>query len=95
MGTGGGTTPSGRGRRRAATPSVPLGSLSQAAAVPPGTSACVVCGSGNLTRVPVRLTDGSEVTFVSCHDCEAKGWFDSAGASVAHEWVLSRSGRKA
>lgn len=85
-----------RGRRRSAkTPDVaPLGSLSQSAPVPVGTRGCASCGSRDLTRVPLRLTDGSEVVFVSCHDCESRGWVDAEGAPVADEYVHARSGRK-
>ena len=42
----------------------------------------------------MRLTDGSEVVFVSCHDCESRGWVDTEGAAVADEYVHARSGRK-
>lgn len=62
--------------------------------IPAGTRGCSACGAQDLTRVPLRLTDGTEVVFVSCHECEARGWFDSEGAPVTDEYVHARSGRK-
>jgi hypothetical protein len=44
------------------------------------------------------LTDGTEVTFVSCHRCERREWFtlDEEGSTVALpiETVLERSAKK-
>lgn len=56
----------------AARPSVPLGSLTQ-----PGARAgasCRACGSERVTRIAMSLTDGSPVTFTSCHRCEHRTW---------------------
>ncbi|PFG37598.1 hypothetical protein ATL41_2365 [Flavimobilis soli] len=96
--TSGPATPASaaRGRRRSTrTPdATPLGSLSQAAPVPAGTKGCTSCGSRDLTRVSLRLTDGTEVVFVSCHDCESRGWVDTEGDPVPDEFVHARSGRK-
>lgn len=91
------STPAPRTRRRAAAApdATPLGSLSQAIVVPAGTRGCASCGGTDLTRVPLRLNDGAEVVFVSCHDCESRGWFDAEGKPVTDEHVQSRSGRKA
>lgn len=86
--------PRARRRTAKAPDTTPLGSLSQSAPVPAGTRGCGSCGSRDLTRVPLRLTDGSEVVFVSCHDCESRGWVDTEGAPVADEYVHARSGRK-
>ncbi len=32
------------------------------------------CGSGDLTRLPMVLTDGTDVLFVSCQVCEGREW---------------------
>jgi hypothetical protein len=53
---------------------VPLGSLTQ-----PGARAgasCRACGSESVTRIAMALTDGSPVTFTSCHRCEHRTWVE-------------------
>lgn len=89
-----GASPSPRRRRATPKPDVQLGSLSQAAQFAPGTRECTECGSVELTRVPMALTDGATVTFVSCQECEASAWVDAEGALLEHEAVLRRSGRR-
>ena len=60
--------------------------------------ACSSCGSTVLTRLPLVLTDGTDVTFISCHVCEARAWFsqDDGGGwtSIPIASVLERSARK-
>ncbi|EYR62231.1 hypothetical protein N866_10425 [Actinotalea ferrariae CF5-4] len=46
-----------------------------ATAMPDGPGRCGACGSGALTRLPMVLTDGTDVVFVSCHACERREWF--------------------
>ncbi len=73
-------------RSRAATPSLPLGSLTQARAE----RGCHACGSTSVTRLAMRLTDGTPVSFSSCRNCEARRWeHDGAVLSVAD--VLART----
>jgi transcription elongation factor Elf1 len=45
---------------------------------------CGACGSEDLTRLPMVLTDGTEVTFINCQSCEAREWLHLAGTG---EWV--------
>jgi hypothetical protein len=86
--------PSQRGRRRTAEVQVPLGSLVTAPA-PSGAQAasCAECAGTFLTRLAMTLTDGTPVTFVSCHQCEAKAWIGADGSSLALDAVLSRTTR--
>jgi len=79
-----------RGRRAQAV-AAPLGSITTASArTVLGTSACEVCASTALTHLQMTLTDGSPVVFVSCHDCEHKGWFalDGTGTTLSLDAVL-------
>ena len=46
---------------------------------PTSPSACSSCGSGELTRLPMVLTDGTPVVFLSCHRCERKEWVTDDG----------------
>lgn len=59
---------------------------------------CLSCASGELTRLPMVLTDGTDVTFVSCHRCEKRAWLmlDGSGTweSLPIESVIERSARK-
>lgn len=59
---------------------------------------CSSCRSSGLTRLPMVLTDGTEVTFVSCHRCERREWFaldlDGGWQSIPIESVIARSARK-
>ena len=78
--------------RRAETVAVPLGSIAVARArTTPGTVSCGNCSSTALTHVQMTLTDGRPVIFVSCHDCEHKGWFamDGTGVNLSFDSVLT------
>ena len=59
---------------------------------------CGACGSAALTRLPMVLTDGTEVTFISCQACEAREWLsvDEEGIwrTLPIESVLQRSARR-
>lgn len=59
---------------------------------------CSACGSTNLTRLPMVLTDGTDVTFVSCHMCEKREWWayaaDGSHVSLPIETVLERSAKR-
>jgi len=50
----------------------PLGSLTQPGAR--GGVACRMCQSERVTRISMELTDGSQVDFTSCLDCEHRTW---------------------
>ena len=51
---------------------------------------CPQCSGTRVTRISMRLTDGSPVDFVSCHDCEHKHWRGVDGA-LALDGVLDRA----
>ncbi|HEX3706192.1 MAG TPA: hypothetical protein VHV76_06130 [Mycobacteriales bacterium] len=40
---------------------------------------CASCGSERVTSLAMTLTDGTPVSFRSCHDCEHRVWADSVG----------------
>jgi Zn ribbon nucleic-acid-binding protein len=52
--------------------------------------ACPQCSGQRVTKISMRLTDGSPVDFVSCHDCEYKHWRGVDGA-LALDGVLDRA----
>ena len=74
--------------RRAALPSIPLGSLTQLGARTG--SACRSCGSERVTHIALSLTDGSPVQLVSCHRCEHRTWWQE-GAVLPVENVLTKA----
>lgn len=58
---------------------------------------CAACGATDLTRLPMQLTDGTPVLFVSCQVCEHRSWLseDEAGwTALPIAEVLARSTRK-
>ena len=59
-------------RNRAVAEPEPLGSLTQRGAR--GAATCLACGSERVTRLSMELTDGSEVDFTHCLDCEHRSW---------------------
>jgi hypothetical protein len=69
---------------------VPLGSLTQ-----PGARVgvrCQMCQSERVTRISMELTDGSEVDFTPCLECEHRTWqHGDEVLSVDH--VLTRAKR--
>lgn len=58
---------------------------------------CSSCGGAQLTQLPMVLTDGTDVTFVSCLSCEARQWLveEPGGTwrSIPIESVLERSAK--
>ena len=54
---------------------------------------CPSCGSQRLTSLSMTLTDGSDVCFLSCHNCEHRVWADEAGRLDISD-VLSRAMKK-
>lgn len=59
---------------------------------------CARCGSESLTRLPMVLTDGTDVTFISCHACEAREWLaleaDGSWQTLPIQTVLDRSAKR-
>jgi DNA-directed RNA polymerase subunit M/transcription elongation factor TFIIS len=53
-------------------------------------STCQSCGSARLTVLAMTLTDGTPVTFASCHDCEHRNWSHD-GSQLAIADVLKRA----
>lgn len=64
----------------------------------PSPERCSACGSTDLTRLPMVLTDGTDVTFTSCHRCERRAWLtvddDGQWSGLPIEAVIERSARK-
>ena len=85
--------PAQRSRRRSqGEPMGPLGSLTQRSE---HTQACCnECGGTQVTRLQMRLTDGTDVMFTSCHRCEARRW-DADGVELSMESVLARTRKTA
>jgi DNA-directed RNA polymerase subunit M/transcription elongation factor TFIIS len=54
---------------------------------------CPSCGSERVTALAMTLTDGTPVTFCSCHACEHKIWSDASGALDFAD-VLTRTAKK-
>jgi len=59
---------------------------------------CASCGGEDLTRVPMVLADGTEVTFISCNACETREWLlpmpDGTWRTAPIDVVLRRSSRR-
>lgn len=73
-------------RGRATAPVIPLGSLTQHRT----DDGCAACGSRRVTRLDLRLTDGTPVEFISCHRCEYRRW-EHQGVALSVESVLDRT----
>ncbi|HTR68701.1 MAG TPA: hypothetical protein VMH41_00550 [Mycobacteriales bacterium] len=54
---------------------------------------CPSCGSERLTLLVMTLTDGSPVSFSSCHNCEHRVWTGEAGRLEFSD-VLSRATKR-
>ena len=81
---------------RTSAPQATLGSLTQRGAR--AGMACRYCGSERVTQIGMALTDGSSVTFTSCHTCEQRSWQDqdsTAAAQIPVQSVLERAARRA
>lgn len=70
--------------------SAPLGSLTQPNAR--HGVRCHVCQSERVTRISMELTDGSEVDFTHCLDCENRTW-QQGDELLSVDHVLSRAKR--
>jgi hypothetical protein len=65
-----------------------FGSLTRPGATS-GTS-CRSCGSTRLTELAMTLTDGTPVTFVSCHHCETRSW-SHGGRRLSFTTILHKT----
>lgn len=63
-------------------------SLTQAGARPSGS--CPSCGSARVTALAMTLTDGTPVSFASCHDCEHRSWTHE-GVALDFADVIARA----
>ena len=79
-----------RRRTRTAAPVAPLGSLTQVR----GARTCHSCGSAQVTRLAMTLTDGTPVDFTSCRGCEARRW-EHDGVALSVQDVLGRTRKPA
>ena len=79
-----------RRRTRVAAPTAPLGSLTQVREA----RTCHSCGSHQVTRLAMRLTDGTPVDFTSCRGCEARRW-EHEGVTLSVQDVLGRTRKPA
>lgn len=48
---------------------------------------CTSCGQASVIQIEMKLPDGSEVIFCSCHECEAK-WWDKEGEEVSVDRII-------
>lgn len=53
-------------------------------------NSCPSCGSTRLTELSMTLTDGTPVSFTSCHACEHKSWAHG-GDNLTIDTVLRRA----
>ena len=77
-------------RSSSAAAPVPLGSLTQ-----PGArdgARCQMCQSERVTRISMELTDGSEVDFTHCLECEHRTW-QQGDEVLSVDHVLTRAKR--
>ena len=54
---------------------------------------CPSCGSERLTELVMTLTDGTPVTFSSCHNCEHRTW-GHEGENLQLADVLTRATKR-
>ena len=54
---------------------------------------CASCGSERVTSLAMTLTDGTPVSFRSCHECEHRVWSDATGR-MEFEDVLGRTAKR-
>ena len=48
---------------------------------------CTSCGQTSVIEIEMKLPDGTEVVFCSCHVCEAR-WWDKEGESIPVEAII-------
>jgi DNA-directed RNA polymerase subunit M/transcription elongation factor TFIIS len=52
---------------------------------------CASCGQSSVIEIEMKLPDGTEVVFCSCHVCEAR-WWDKEGESIPVEAIIDLVG---
>ncbi|MGH8870120.1 MAG: hypothetical protein ACRDYU_19295 [Actinomycetes bacterium] len=77
-----------KGRETTPSSGTTPGSLTQAGSG--YLTACHACASTRVTRIAMRLTDGTPVDFTSCHACESRSW-EADGMPLAVDEVLLRA----
>jgi hypothetical protein len=53
---------------------------------------CPKCTSVRLTQIAMTLTDGTPVSFTSCHSCQYRAWTDN-GIALPIDRVLAKTQR--
>ncbi len=53
---------------------------------------CTTCGEESVIMIELRLPDGTEVDFCSCHRCESR-WWNRDGEHLALDAVLDLTRR--
>jgi len=48
---------------------------------------CVSCGQNSVIEIEMKLPDGTEVVFCSCHVCEAR-WWAKEGEAVSVDGII-------
>jgi hypothetical protein len=48
---------------------------------------CTSCGQTSVIQIEMKLPDGTQVMFCSCHVCEAK-WWDKEGEEVSVDGII-------
>ena len=75
-------------RSTSAAAAEPLGSLTQPNAR--AGARCQVCSSERVTRISMELTDGSQVDFTHCLECENRTW-QAGDETLSVDHVLHRA----
>lgn len=55
---------------------------------------CSTCGEDTVIEIELKLPDGSEVVFCSCHRCESK-WWDRDGEHLDLDALVDVTRREA
>lgn len=55
---------------------------------------CSTCGQDTVIEIELKLPDGSEVVFCSCHRCESK-WWDRDGEHLELDALVDVARREA
>jgi len=52
---------------------------------------CTSCGENSVIQIEMKLPNGTEVIFCSCHVCEAK-WWDREGEAISVDGIIDLVG---
>lgn len=52
---------------------------------------CTSCGERSVIQIEMKLPNGTEVVFCSCHVCETK-WWDREGETIAVDGIIDLVG---